>query len=85
MSIELPAGHDGAELGVTLAALAAPRVVIQLSVEPLVRQLDDGAAAADQQLPELFEIVAPGSRQAIPITATGTSVRPTGICMFKYL
>ena len=60
LAIELPGRDDRAQLRIRLAALALARVVVQLLVEPLLRQLRHGTAAGRYQLPELFQIVRAG-------------------------
>ncbi len=60
LPVELAAGDDRAQLGVGLAALAAARVVVEFLVEPVGRQLRDGAAAAFEQLPELVQVIRAG-------------------------
>ncbi len=57
LPVELTAGDDRAQLGVRLAALAAAGIVVEFLVEPVGRQLDDGATAALEQLPELVQVV----------------------------
>ena len=57
LAIELAAGNDRAQLRVGLAALPLARIVVQLLIEALVRQLDHRAAATGEQLPVLIQVV----------------------------